>query len=126
MTSKTEKLVGPQTRNVERTLHYARLLLVVLLVPLPAMAQAPPPPPPRFEAAAEASFVATSGNTETTTFGLGGELFYRPSPWVFRWKAALVRTETEDTVSAESFAQLFRAERAITRPQRRLSLCYAL
>jgi putative salt-induced outer membrane protein len=91
-----------------------RLLLVVLLVPASAMAQAPPPPPPRFEGAAEASFIATSGNTETTTLGLGGELFYRPSPWVLKWKAALVRTETEDTVSAEAFAQLFRAERAIS------------
>jgi putative salt-induced outer membrane protein len=91
-----------------------RLVLLFLLLPVPVMAQAPaPPPPPRFEGTAETSFVATGGNSDTTTLGLGGEVFYRPSPWVLRWKAAFVRTETEDAVSAESFAQLFRGERAI-------------
>jgi putative salt-induced outer membrane protein YdiY len=88
-------------------------LLLALLAPVQAMAQAPPPPP-RFEGTAEASFVGTNGNTDTTTLGLGGEIIYRPSVWVFREKAAFVRTETEDTVSAETFAQLFGAERALT------------
>jgi putative salt-induced outer membrane protein len=88
-------------------------LLLIQLVPGPAMAQ-PPPPPARFEGTAEASLVATNGNTDTTTIGLGTEIFFRPSAWVFKWKAAFIRTETADIVSAESSALLFRSERTIT------------
>jgi putative salt-induced outer membrane protein len=75
--------------------------------------QGPPPPPPAREGTAEFAFVGTSGNSSTQALGLGGEVTFRPSPWVFNSKAAYVRNEADDVVEAESFAALFQASRAI-------------
>ena len=93
------------------------LLTLAVLASLfgrPALAQqAPPPPPPAREGTAEFAFVGTSGNSSTQALGLGGEVTFRPSPWVFNSKAAYVRNEADDVVEAESFAALFQASRAI-------------
>ncbi|MBP1606755.1 MAG: putative salt-induced outer membrane protein YdiY [Acidobacteria bacterium] len=106
---------------------YAVCAVSALLVAIPAVAQVPPPPPqpaaapappppppPRFEGNAEVSFVSTTGNTETSSFGIGGNVIYRPDLWVFRWGAGFVRNETDEVVSAESLAFLFRADRTFT------------
>src|SRR5262245_13761973 len=80
----------------------------VTLFARPAVAQqTPPPPPPAREGTAEFAFVGTSGNSSTQALGLGGEVTFRPSPWVFNSKAAYVRNEADDVVEAESFAALF-------------------
>ena len=73
---------------------------------MPAAAQAapqqPPPPPPRQEGTAEVAFVGTSGNSETSTFSVGGEHIYRPPQWMIRNRARLIRTETENELAADS------------------------
>src|SRR5262245_52593725 len=89
-------------------------LSIVLAVAAPAFAQAaPPPPPPRQEGTAEFAFVGTSGNATNTTFSIGGEHIARTDPWLFKNKAAFVRNEAEDVLTAQSFLYLFRAERAL-------------
>jgi putative salt-induced outer membrane protein YdiY len=106
------------------------LLALCLLVPIGAFAQtppppaplaaaakmtpppaAPPPPPPRREGTAEFAFVGVSGNASTQTIGLSGSFVFRPDHWVITNRAAFVRNESEDVLTAESFAYLLRAER---------------
>ena len=60
---------------------------------------------------AEVSAVATSGNSDTRTFGLGGELTYDPSGWSWRARAAYVETSADDQLRARSFNGLAEASR---------------
>lgn len=93
------------------------LPLIALLSVCPSMTfaqAAPPPPPPEREGSAEFAFVGTTGNASTQTMGLGGELINRPAEWVFRNRAAFVRSKAESVLTAQSLLFLSRAERAIT------------
>lgn len=93
-----------------------RTLLALLLVLLPgtAAAQAPPPPPPTQEATAELAFVGTTGNASTSTLLLGGEHIARIAPWVLKNRAAFIRNESEDVLTAKSLLYGFRAERTFS------------
>ena len=104
-----------------RNLH-AALVAIVLTICAPAAAraqaaapQAPPPPPPRQEGTAQLAFVGTTGNSSTNTFSAGGDHTYRPDRWIFRNRALFVRSEASDTVTAEQFLYLFRADRELTK-----------
>ena len=89
-------------------------ILLIAALPVPAAGQtAPPPPPPRQEGTAEVAFVGTSGNSETSTFSIGGEHILRPPQWMIRNRARMIRTETENEVAADSLLYAFRAERTI-------------
>ena len=89
--------------------------LVTLLTPALAHAQDPPPPPPPFrEGTVNASFVATTGNSDARSLGLDGDLILRPDPWEWRNKATFIRVETNDLVTAQAFAYLSRAARKLT------------
>jgi putative salt-induced outer membrane protein len=77
-------------------------------------AQAPPPePPPRVEATAQFGFLDTRGNTSTQSIGAGGEFAWRPDPWTYSGKLTFAQAESEDQLTARSFAALFRAARAL-------------
>lgn len=95
------------------------LALAVVLLARPVLAQtpapAPPPdpPPPRLEASGQFAFLNTSGNADTQSLGAGGELISRPDPWTYRAKLVFAQTETDDELSARSFAGLFRGSRAL-------------
>src|SRR5262245_28152676 len=76
--------------------------------------QAPPPePPPRVEATAQFGFLDTRGNTTTQSIGAGGEFAWRPDPWTYSGKLTFAQNESDDELTARSFAALFRAARAI-------------
>lgn len=94
----------------------AGLLSALLsLTPSIAAAQAaPPPPPPKQEGTAELAFVGTTGNASTTTFSIAGEHIARPAPWVIKNRAAYLRNEAADLLTAESLLYAFRAERPLT------------
>jgi putative salt-induced outer membrane protein YdiY len=102
-------------------MHISRRLLssmafVLALLPVTSLAQAPtgaPTPPPRRETTAEFAYVGTSGNSSTTSIGMGGEYIYRPDQWTFRTKAAYVQNESQGELSAESFDALFKAEHTL-------------
>jgi putative salt-induced outer membrane protein YdiY len=80
-----------------------------------ALAQAPAPsePPPRLEASAQFTFLDTRGNTSTQSLGTGGDLTWRPTPWNYAAKADFAQAESDDVLSARSFATLVRAARAM-------------
>jgi putative salt-induced outer membrane protein len=83
----------------------------------PPAAPAPPPPPPptpKVEGSGEFAFVNTTGNAQSTSIGLRGEVIYRPAPWLLKTRAGFVRLESDEALEAQSFAFLFRAERALT------------
>lgn len=93
--------------------------LLLIAVAVNARAQAPPAaqpaaPPPLWERKAEVSLVATGGNTDTQTVGLGGSLVWRPTPWTTEAKVAFVRSEADDVKTAESFTADFRQARALS------------
>jgi len=96
-----------------------KYLLLVLVLALPTVARAQPaaappaPPPPLVEGTVDFSFVSTTGNTDTQSIGLSGDVIYRPAPWEIRNRAVFVRAEDEGEVSAQSLAYLFRASRKL-------------
>jgi putative salt-induced outer membrane protein len=81
--------------------------------PAPAAAPTPPPPPPPVEGSGEFAFVNTSGNAESTSIGVRGEVLMRPDTWLLRTRAAFVRLESETGLEAQSFTFLFRGERPV-------------
>jgi putative salt-induced outer membrane protein len=74
----------------------------------------PPPPPPALEGTAELAFVGTTGNASTSTLGIGAEVIARPERWLVRNRAAFVRNEAEDVLTAESWLYALRVEHALT------------
>jgi putative salt-induced outer membrane protein YdiY len=113
--------------TTSRRISYAALAVVALTIfsPDPAAAQAAapqaPPPPPRQEGTAQLAFVGTTGNSSTTTLSAGGDHTFRPDKWILRNRALFVRSDAAnpvtgvDTVTAESFLYLFRADRELTK-----------
>ena len=87
-----------------------------------AAAQAPcpcptpePAGPPLWSGKADASYAATSGNTDTSSLGASLEVNYRPQPWTVTLKGAFLRAETDDELTAESYAASLRGTRDLTR-----------
>jgi putative salt-induced outer membrane protein len=74
----------------------------------------PEPPPPLWFGSAQLSYSATGGNTDTSSFGGGLELNYKPTPWLFTLKAAYLRASTDGETTAESFAGGLKASRDVT------------
>lgn len=72
------------------------------------------PPPPRWEVRSELSLVATAGNTSTQTLGVGGNLEYRPGPWLTTMRVAFVRAGTDGQDNARSLAIEFRQSRDLS------------
>jgi putative salt-induced outer membrane protein len=77
---------------------------------------APPPVPKNLTGKAELSFVSTSGNTSTQTFGFAAEAEYKPAPWAFKGGLAFLRAESDDEVKAKSIAAYVRGGRKIADP----------
>lgn len=95
--------------NVPRSL---AMMIVALVVGLSAIAEDAPQKP--WTGSAELSYVATSGNTDTSSLGLGGELHYKPGTWTYDFKVSYVEAETDGTKSAEKIGALFGASRPIS------------
>ncbi len=62
----------------------------------------------------EISAVATSGNSETRTFGLGGEVTYKPGDWTWLGRAAYVEASADKELRARSFNSLVETSRNLT------------
>lgn len=93
--------------------------LLVCLGPGVAAAQAPdaaapPPPPPLWSGKAELAYAATSGNTSTSSLGMGLDVVYRPAPWTVEAKFNYLRAAAEHIVTAESVAGSVKGSRDLT------------
>jgi putative salt-induced outer membrane protein len=80
-----------------------------------AAAQAPPPEPvPLWDVQLGASFVGTSGNSETSSFGANFEAHRRWPVWIFDTVATAVNTTDKGTTTAEQYIAAFRVRRKLT------------
>src|SRR5436305_2393823 len=93
--------------------------LFVASVTRPTLAQAPPPsppppPPPLWDAQVGASFVGTSGNSETSSFGADFAAHRRGFVWQIESTATAVRVSTSDVTTAERYLGQVQAKRKLT------------
>jgi putative salt-induced outer membrane protein len=58
--------------------------------------------------------LVTTGNSTAEALGAGGELYWRPMPWVLKVKTTFAQTESDDVLDARSLVSLFRADRFVT------------
>jgi putative salt-induced outer membrane protein YdiY len=63
---------------------------------------------------AEISLVATSGNSDTRTFGLGGDVTYNPGAWKWLGRLTYVETEADDQLKARSQSALLETSRGFS------------
>jgi putative salt-induced outer membrane protein YdiY len=105
-----------QTRSTSGSLILLTALLISgVIFSGTAFAQpAPAEPPPRLQGSAQFTLLATTGNASAQAVGLGGELTWRPMPWVMKSKLAFAQTETDEVLSARSVVALLRADRFVT------------
>lgn len=61
------------------------------------------PPEPLWESALGLSYVATTGNTETSSFGLDFKASRRPTPWGLDLVATFTRAEENENLTAEQY-----------------------
>src|ERR1700752_3513304 len=64
---------------------------------------APPPPPPPFTGKVDLAYAATSGNTSTSSLGLGLDLISRTAPWTIEGTFNYLHAESEHVTTAETF-----------------------
>ena len=79
-------------------------------------AQAPgdAPPPPLWDAQIGASFVGTSGNSDTASTGVDFIAHRRGETWKIESAATLVRTSSDGSATAERYLGMLRAQRTLT------------
>ena len=95
----------------------ASIVIAILslgLLPGVASADDPPKPPPVWSGKAEASYVATSGNSDSKTAGAAGEVAYVPGVWNFKASFAYIRSEADSVETAKSIRGLLRAARNLS------------
>jgi putative salt-induced outer membrane protein YdiY len=90
------------------------LIVFTLLIPAAAMAQTPPPPPPLWDVQIGASFVGTSGNSDTSSTGADFGLHRRWLVWQLESAASAVRTSNQDVSTAERYLGSLRGQRKLT------------
>jgi len=93
------------------------LLIVIALLASAATANAqpaPPPPPPLWDFQIGASFVGTSGNSDTSSAGADFALHRRWLVWQIESAASAVRTSNQDVATAERYLGAFRGQRKLT------------
>jgi putative salt-induced outer membrane protein len=99
-----------------RTLCATLCFLTLSSIAGSALAQATPPkePPPLWDTFVGASFVGTSGNSETSTFGADFQMHRRWPVWQIEATANAVNATDHGTTTAERYLGSFRAKRALT------------
>ena len=91
------------------------LIVFTLLIPAAAAAQTPPPPPPPlWDVQIGASFVGTSGNSDTSSTGADFGLHRRWLVWQLESTASAVRTSNQDVRTAERYLGALRGQRKLT------------
>jgi len=74
-----------------------------------------PPPPPLWSGEVGVSYIGTSGNTSTSSFGGNFGLKWLPDPWALEAKFAFLRSESEHVVTAEAYDGSLTAARSLTK-----------
>jgi putative salt-induced outer membrane protein YdiY len=80
----------------------------------PAAPAAPKEPPPLWDVQVGASFVSTSGNSDTATTGADFAANRRGLVWQIESTATAVRTNSNDATTAERYLGMIRGKRKLT------------
>jgi putative salt-induced outer membrane protein len=100
------------------TLAILAIFFASLFAPSQAAAQAPaaapPPPPPLWDVQVGASFVGTSGNSDTASTGVDFAAHRRGEIWQIESSATAVRTSSDDETTAERYLGTLRGQRKLT------------
>src|SRR4029077_8098527 len=111
-------LQPPAVMTSTRRLALAAAVLSTLFTARSAAAQPPaappPPPPPLWDVQVGASFVGTSGNSDTASTGADFAAHRRGSIWKIESSASLVRTNADDVATAERYLGMLRVQRKLT------------
>lgn len=91
----------------------AMLAVVVAFVLIPRVVWAQAHGGRGWSGTAEVSFVSTSGNSETQTVGLAGDLILSPGPWTTEVKLAFIRSKANNQLNAKSFDMTAQGTRQI-------------
>jgi putative salt-induced outer membrane protein len=103
--------------KLSRRLATLTFVLSTVVAARPASAQTPaaaPPPPPLWDAQVGASFVGTSGNSDTASTGIDFSAHRRGAIWLIESAASAVRTSSDDETTAERYLAMLRAQRKLT------------
>jgi len=100
---------------VRHALPLFSLLLVATAAAAQPPATPPPPPPPLWDAQVGASFVGTSGNSDTSSTGADFSAHRRGPVWQIESTATAVRTSNLDVTTAERYLGMLRGQRKLTR-----------
>jgi putative salt-induced outer membrane protein len=88
------------------------VLFTTLIVPVSLMAQEPPKSP--WSGKATLGYLATTGNTETSTLNTGFEVGYTVGKWAHLLTAAAVQASENKVTTAEAYDAGWKSERNIT------------
>src|SRR3954452_17987892 len=100
-------------------MRFVSMLVVAVFVAVPASAQPPapaaaatppPPPPPLWDAQIGASFVGTSGNSDTSSTGADFSAHRRELVWQLESTATAVHSSSLDVTTAERYLGMLRAQ----------------
>lgn len=91
----------------------ALLCLLPLVIATSALAQEEAPPPPGWDVSAELGLVATSGNSDSSSFGVGSEILFDDGLWNNRGRIRYIQVENEGERTAESLDGLLHFARAV-------------
>src|SRR5262245_46692878 len=76
----------------------------------------PPPPPPPWTGSAQVSYLRTTGNTDTSVLGIGGEANYKAtSPWSLGAKIFFSHGSENDVETLKKLQASLRAGRALSK-----------
>jgi len=95
-----------------------RLIVAVLLLAIAHAAAAqtsPKEPPPLWDVQIGASFVGTSGNSDTASTGADFAAHRRGLVWLIDSTATAVRTNSNDETTAERYLGMLRGQRKLTK-----------
>ena len=99
-------------------IRFCRLAFIFLVLnPAAVVAQTPSDDPVEgpWSGTAEVSLIATSGNTDTRSFGIGTEVTYDPGGWRWLGRISYVETEADDQLRARSRSALVEMSRPFSR-----------
>src|SRR3982751_6638753 len=102
------------SRSVLMLIFAAFVSVRVSAQPPPPPPAAPPPPPPLWDTQIGASFVGTSGNSDTSSLGADFGAHRRGLTWQIESSATAVRTSSDDRTTAERYLGQVRVQRKLT------------
>jgi putative salt-induced outer membrane protein len=101
---------------MRRSIEIFMLIMLVAAVPVLAHEEETeePPPEPLWKGSLGLAYLGTSGNSETTTFGLDFDAERRATPWGYTFTGRLNRNEDNGVLTAERYMLSGRAVRALS------------